>query len=326
MKNNTSKSINTNNNSINSENKELQMGQNFNGSTVRFVESTSIPGAMGTVIFTPEKWNGLVADSSSCFDATSGLNAIRDFLAGTYQKAGEFVHVFNPKSSRYDGMKTFYVGGNLAFNAIQEGHQTMTVQVADKTISLTLPATIENIGEWVTVKMRTDFWGRVVPATDPQHRSNITMKHFFLNKLLDGTKLVINTTPVVYKGEMWIHGSNNAKLLRTEMFGEDGTAAKSVEEMIKPYNDRKLEYQGDARLDKQTATMMKVAPIIGLSVLSVIKVGDVEMEVTAVPQGRYQILDSLGNVKNYCVHVNGTLESENRLKTAATNKWVLSAL
>jgi hypothetical protein len=202
----------------------------------------------------------------------------------------------------------------------------MSVKISDSvTVNLTLPDTDELIGEWVTCKMKTDFWGRIVPATDPNHMNNIVMKHFFLNKILSGTKLIINTTPVVYKGEMWMYASNAARLLKSEVFNDNGSA-KPVEEIIAPYNERKAEYAGTSRLDRQTEQMMKVAPIIGLTVLSEVTVDDVVMDVAQVPAGRYKVYDNKNNVVNYCVIVNDTLDSQNRLRTLATNKWILKPI
>lgn len=313
-KNNATKTTINNTNSTNSNQGEAKM---VNNHEVKFVESRSIPGAIGSVSFTPSNWNGMIWDQESSFDSISGMNAFRDFVAETYQRAGEYVHVFNPKSSRYDGMKTFYVGGSLAYNAIKEGHSTMTVQVAEKLVNLTLPSSTELIGEWVVCKMRTDFWGRVVPCEDIYHIDNLKMKHFFLNKLMTGTKLILNTTPCVVKGEMWMIGSNEAKRLQSELFDTDGSV-KPVEEMLKTYQEHKAEIRQTANLDHQTAVIKKVAPIIGMTIVSVINLNDVPVNVKDVPHGKYQLVDSIGIIKNYGFKVDGSHDSEERLVTAAT--------
>jgi len=305
--------------------------------SMRFAESNTFPGAIGAVIVTPDGWDtetGLVFDSGSVYNSTSGMNAIRDFVAGSYEKVGEFVHMVSQKSSRYDGVRSFYVGGNLILAAIMDGHRAMNLDVDGKRITIALPSADEKFGsflvhevfgEWATVKMQTDFFGRAVPANDTKHRNNLVMKHHFLNKLLNGTKLIVNTNPAVKdSGEIWMIGSNGAKLLREELFGADGTA-KPVEEAIAPYNERKVLYAGNAKLDRQTVQMTKIAPIVGIKILDSIAIegNDELIDVTEVPEGYYQLVDQIGNIQNYSFFNNGSLKAQNNLRTGATNGWKL---
>lgn len=318
----------------NKSNVEMTDAHEILGHTIRFLESTTVPGAIGNVWFTPKDWNGLDVNIGSVYKCSSGLNAIRDFIAGTYQKAGEYVHVFNPAGSRYDGMKSFYLGGNLVVAAINEGLRSLTMDIAERAVTISLPSAtdvfgpyhVEDVfGEWVLIKMETDFWGKASPATDVNHRNNIVYKHMFLDKLLSGTRLKINTDPAVTKeNQLYMRGSQEAEKLRDELFNADGSP-KTVEDVIKPYNERKLVYAGSSKLDRQTAHMMKVAPIIGTQILSVIKVeGQPEpIDVAQVSEGIYQMVDRLGNIRNYSFRVDGSLRSQNNLRTGATNGWML---
>lgn len=321
----------------NSKNNTKSNALQIKGCSIQFLESTSVPGSVGNVWFTPDQWNGLETNVASVYNSMSALNAIRDFLAGTYQKAGDFVHVINPKSSRYDGLRSFYLGGNIVMAAIAEGHSSITVQVAEKSVTIGLPAADDTFGpfkvhevfgEWTRVVMSTDFWGRAMPATDSGHRNNIVYKHMYLDKLMSGTMLRINTDPAVNKeNQLFMKGSNEAKLLREELFNVDGTP-KSDDELIAPYNERKLMYAGDSKLDRQTAHMQKVAPIIGTKILSIIRIENQEktVDVTQVPEGVYQFVDAMGNIRNYSFRVDGSLRSQNNLRTGATNGWILRPL
>ena len=310
-------------NNLNSESKGISM---FNGHAIRFIDSKSYPGAVGCVIFTPANHNGLFLDRESSLTADKDMNVIREFLNESYLKAGEFVHVFGSKNDRYDGMKTFYLGGNIAVEAILSGHRSVRVQVADKMMSVSLPADTDLLGEWVVCRTITDYTARVVKADDAQHAGNIVAKHFLMDKLLNGTKLSINTTPCIAKGEPNRDGSEAAKLLRAEMFETDGLTQKSTVDMMHGYYSRKQEYAGNNKINHQAKTMAKAAPIIGLSILSVLKVDNVEANIADVTDGRYRVVDQYGVVKAAVIHVDKSLTSENRLKAIATSGWSLIEL
>jgi hypothetical protein len=298
----------------------------FNGHAIRFIDSKSYPGAIGAVIFTPANHNGLFLERESSLSAKSDMNVIREFLNESYLKAGEFVHVFGSKNDRYDGMKTFYLGGNIVVEAILSGHRSIRVQVAEKMMSVSLPADTDLLGEWVVCRTITDYTARVIKADDEQHAGNIVAKHFIMDKLLNGTKLSINTTPCIARGEPNRDGSEAAKLLRSEMFEADGLTQKSTVDMMHGYYSRKQEYAGNNKLNHQAKTMAKAAPVIGLSIMSVLKVNNVEANIADVEEGRYRVIDQYGMVKAAVIHVDKSLSSENRLKVIATSGWSLVEL
>ena len=298
----------------------------INNHAIRFVHS-EIPGLehnIRCVIFTPENKNDLFINVG-LYDSISAMNAIRDFVAGNTSKAGDMIHVHSSTRSKYDGFKSIYVGGNRIKQAIIEGYAEMTVMLGDDPVTITLPKTDELIGEWCQVRMKTQFWGRAVPANDGYHLKNTVMKHEYLEKLLNGTKLVIFTDPTVQKdGTIFDWGSKAALSLEADLFNEDGTY-KTSEEIMAPVYEKMNERQGDQKLDRQTQRLEKLSQVLSIPVISTVTVDEVSMDVSEVPNGKYCVKDKSGFVKQICINVVNNLDSQNRLRTVATNGWHLES-
>jgi hypothetical protein len=291
---------------------------------IRFVPSEIIEGAIKAVIFTPKNWNDSFVNVG-LFEAVNAFNAITEFLGGSVQSAGMNVHVHNPARSKYDGIKKFYLGGNIAKAAILDGQSQVVVHVGDSPITVTLPKTDELIGEWVQVYMKTSFSGRVAPCTNNGHVKNLAVKHDLLEKLFSGTKLVIFTDPTVVSDEMYNKASNAAIDLQALLLGEDGLL-KTQDEIMEPYYAKMREFAGDQHLDKVAARVEKVVEKTQATVIRVLKVDDVEMDVAQVPTGWYQVKDRNGFIKEFKTTVLQNLDSERRLLTCAMNNYQLSTI
>jgi hypothetical protein len=291
---------------------------------IRFVDSEIVDGSVKAVIFTPKGWNGSYANVG-LFEAVSAFNAITEFLGGSVQSAGMNIHIHNPARSKYDGIKKFYLGGNIARVGILDGQNNIVVHVGDSPITVGLPKTDELIGEWVQVFMKTSFTGRVAPCTNNGHVTNMAVKHDLLEKLFSGTKLVIFTDPTVVKDEVYNKASNAAVELRTLLLNEDGTL-KTQDEIMEPYYAKMREYSGDQHLDKVAARVEKMVEKTQATVIRILKVDDVEMDVAEVPTGWYQVKDRNGFLKEYKTTVTKNMDSERRLLTCAMNSYQLSTI
>lgn len=292
----------------------------------RFVESDYIPNAIKAIIFTPKDYSDKYV-KADLFHAISAVNAIRDFVAGNVERVGEAVHIRNQAFSKYDGIGSLYVGNNIAKQALAEGHSEFSIAVNGHPVSIRLPSinnekAVDLIGEWVRVKMITDFSGSVVPAEDLNHMNNLTMKHFFLEKLFCGAKIVAFTEPTVVKGEVWNWANQAAKQLKSDILAEDGSF-KNHDEIMADVYERYNQHQDNFKLARETKRVQTIAPIAGLDVVTMIRVNDIEMKVDDVPQGEYSSYDRAGFRRNYKIRISNNMDSRDALVTLATKGFSL---
>jgi len=288
---------------------------------VRFVQSELMGSAMQYVVFIPKNYNGLYVSARSGGNINA-LNAIRDFVAGNVVKAGQFVHIRNQEFSKYDGVGNVYIGGNLVKEAIRAGHRSFEIDVNGRNVEFTLPKNVDLIAEWAIGMMVTDYTGRVIPFKDEKHMNNTVNKHYFLEKLFNGSKLMVWTEPYVYEGEMKNYVSVAAHQLKADLLNEDGSF-KNHEEIMTPVYERRNLVQDNFKLQRETSRLERVAPIIGLSIMSVINVNGVDMPVDQVPTGAYSSYNRSGFQQNYRINVVNNADSYNMLRTVATKGLVI---
>ena len=111
--------------------------------SIKFVPSEDIQGAIKCVVFLPENYSGKYANVD-LFDAKSAMTAIVEYLGKTVLSGGELVHVRSQEHSLYDGLRTFYLGGGIVKDAIENGDKSMVVNVAGKKYNVSLPSTTSN--------------------------------------------------------------------------------------------------------------------------------------------------------------------------------------
>lgn len=252
---------------------------------VRFVESEDIQGSMKAVVFTPANWNGM-HKTISLFDALSCINAIQEFLGQTVTVGGENIHVRSQRYSLYDGVKSFYIGGDIVLKAIEDQLKSIVVKVNGVPFNVSIPVTATNIGSWAQVNTRLGNWANVIPCKDTGHMINLSKKHEALELLFRGTKLVIFTEPSMVKGEVFVKASDAAKVMKERILNEDGTM-KASEEIAEAYFLSKREFNNSNKLTATAQRIAKVAPALGLTVATVIKVDGKVLNLSDVPSGQY---------------------------------------
>lgn len=286
--------------------------------TVRFYDSEFVNGAVECVSVIPQNYCEKYINVG-LFDAKSALKAMFQWLAGGVVSGGENVHLHNAEQSKYDGFARFYLGNNLVNDAIKAGCTSLTVNVNGKTVKVGLPKEANDlIGEWAQIKMRTGNFGSVVPATDQSHAISIDKKHYFLEELIRGVKVMIFTRPSVVKGEMWGQADAEAKRIRDSILDEAGNLLPQ-DVIAKAYYESINKYADTNKITKQTETIRKIETVTGIPVTSnpsnegVIVVDGKETKVDSVPAGQYMALGSDGNIKfNSFYHVQN-LDSTNNL-------------
>ncbi len=275
---------------------------------VKFVMSEDIPNAMKAIVFTPAGWNGMY-QTIGLYDALSCINAIQEFLGKTVTSAGESLHVRSQSYSLYDGVKSFYVGDEIVLKAINSGLKSVSVNVNGKTFNVSLPTTSVNIGPWAQVNTRLGNWANAVPCKDTGHMINLAKKHEALELLFRGTKLVIFTEPSMTKGEVFTKASDAAKVLQERILSADGTI-KAPAEIAEAYFASKREYISSNKLNATAQRIAKLAPVMNLTVATVIMVDGKSANVTEVPAGRYLYQEN--GVEKVFTHVRN-LDSQNAL-------------
>lgn len=282
--------------------------------SVKFVESSDIPGTMKSVIFTPENWNGKYK-KVRLYDACSCISAIQEYLGQTVVSAGKFLHVRSGNYSSVDGVDSFYIGGGMVLSAIEDGLRSISVNIGDEQFEVFLPATDVNIGHWAQAKTRLGNKAGIVPCEDAGHVSNMDKKHEALELLFRGTKLVIFTEPcLTKKGEVFVKASDAAKVLRERILNAEG-AIKTPAEIAEAYFAPKREYAASNKLNANARRIAKVAPVLNLTVGTVIKVDGEPVSVTAVPAGRYTYQEN--GVDKIFTHIRN-LDSQNALTLLAS--------
>lgn len=281
--------------------------------SVKFVESQDILGSMKAVIFTPDGYNGRYRNID-LFDSMSAFTAIKEVLGKTVESGGDKLHVRSTSYSLYDGVKSFYVGGAIIREAIEDGLTMLPIAVAGKTYKVSLPKSTNFIGEWTKVNTRLGEWARAVPCSDTNHMINQDKKHNILEIILSGTKLAIYCEPTMVQGELKSRYSDAAKELRAAILNEDGTL-RTAEEIATGYFESKRQYVGQNKLEKQAEKMAKVQPVLQQGVAVSILVDGEDTELEMVPHGRYIKVSKDGKQEPW-THVNN-LVSHNTLQLIA---------
>lgn len=302
--------------------KETTMTTKSNTNSVKFVTSDVMPEFIASVSFTPANHNGLNYEAKT--EQFRGFfNAIREFAGNVSMPAGTFVHIHNADRSKYDGMKMFYLGGNIVHDAIENGDRSISVDVNGTNVTVELPKSTELIGEWVRVMMSTDHRGKAWKAIDDHHMIALDTKHTFLQKLFNGTRIFIWVQPSLdRKGNVSSDAARAAALLQKEMLESDGTF-KTDEEMLKPMYDRMNEYKGNNKMDTATKTLEKLAPVAGITIKNTIVVDGVESSTDSVQPGVYRVITKDGEVKYTSYRHFNNLNSASNLQTMATKGYSL---
>lgn len=296
-----------------------------NENTIRFIRKSVLgEHTISAVVFNPINANGKFVYAKP-WDNKAFFNAIREFVGEITLPAGEFIHVHNADRSKYDGTRMIYVGGNLIRQAIFEGQKEITVTVDQKNIVVKLPANSDGIGEWARVTMRTDFSGNVYPASSEQHRVAIDMKHYFLEKMMHGTRVIIYSEPSMIAGKVYDNAEKNAHKLEEDLLNEDGHI-KPADEVAQNQYEHMSAYRSQAIVASQTRRIEKIAPVVGVKILDSIVVDGEEKGVNLVLSGWYRVLDANGQVKyvTYRHVLNGT--GANLLRTMATQGLQLQTI
>lgn len=280
---------------------------------IRFVESQDILGSMKAVIFTPENYNGMYRNID-LFDSTGAFNAIKEVLGKTVESGGELIHLHNSAYSKYDGLKSFYVGGAIVRDAIEDGLTMLPLTVGAKNYKVSLPKTTDFIGEWVKVNTRLGEWARAIPCNDTGHMINQDRKHNILEIVLSGTKLAIYCEPTMVQGELKSRYSDAAIELKATVLNEDGTL-RTAEEISNAYFESKREFVGQNKLEKQAVKMAKVQPVVQQAMSVTIMVDGEETALEDVPHGRFIKVGKDG--KNEVFTFTNNLVSFNTLQLVA---------
>lgn len=285
---------------------------------VRFVESEDIPGALKAVIFTPKGYNGHYVNIG-LFDTISCLTAMQEFLGETVVSGGESLHVRSQSYSLYDGTRSFYLGGSIVLNAIEDGLKSLAVVVGGKKVEVSLPKTADNIGPWVQCNMRLGGFANAIPCKDKGHVINLSKKHEALELMFRGTKLVMFVEPSLVQGEIENKPNRTALDVKARILNEDGTF-KTPAEIATAYFEAKREYGATNKLQAQAERVAKIAPILNLTVANVIVVDGTGVNPNDVPAGRY--LAQKEGKDEVFTHVKN-LDSVNTLTMLASRGYTL---